>query len=46
MKKTYTTPTVAVSGDLITDTRGVADLGEDPGINTKEMAEGSVGYDL
>jgi hypothetical protein len=46
MKKTYNTPTVVVSGDLIVDTRGVTDLGEDPGINTKAMAEGSVGYDL
>lgn len=46
MKKTYITPTVDVSGDIIAVTRGVAGIGDEPGTFTKPMVEGSVGYDL
>lgn len=46
MKKTYTTPRVADSGDVIIETRGAVEEGTDAGNLQKPIAEGSVGYNL
>lgn len=46
MKKTYTAPAVAESGDVVIETRGVIDEGTDAGNLQKPLAEGSVGFNL
>lgn len=46
MKKTYSTPAIAESGSVISETRGTIDDGNDAGGVQKLLPEGSVGFNL